>query len=355
LKKLFILFLLEIVISTHFPLHADTTILPDDPRIQYSGRIDFSDPRAPRFDWPGVSIQVNLKGDSLGFLLQDNQNRFDVWVDGKPQTVLIASPHQSLYRVDSLGPGEHRLQLTKRTESSLGPAVFQGLSLPTGVELLEPPTRATRRIEVIGDSWVCGYGNEAASVHCDDQSVYENANRGFGLVAARELKAEAHLVAYSGRGVVRNFADPQRSSAEPFPALYDRLLCAEPQSLWDFQSWVPDAVVIHLGTNDFSTTPTPDPIVFEQGCLALLTHLRALYPDASLFWFCATGWPNYYLWVEAAVKTKNDSGDKKVYCVGYPPVPQDQMGCDYHPNVKVHQKLATRLAQTLRQKLGWRE
>jgi hypothetical protein len=57
--------------------------------------------------------------------------------------------------------------------------------------------------------------------------------------------------------------------------------------------------------------------------------------------------------VEKAVTARNDAGDAKVYCVGYPPVPQDQMGCDFHPNVKVHQKLATLLARAIRQKLGW--
>ena len=334
--------------------HADTVISPSDSRIQYSGRVDFSNPAAPRFDWPGVSIQIRFNGPAIGFLLQDSQNRFDVWVDGKPQTVLAASAAKPLYLVDGLGPGEHRLQLTKRTEASWGITCFRGLSLSAGTELLAPPAKPTRRIEVIGDSWVCGYGNEAATVHCDDLNPYENANRSFALVTARELKAEAHLVAYSGRGVVRNYGDSQRQSAEPFPALYDRLLCAEPQSRWDFQSWIPDAVVIHLGTNDFSTDPHPDPKVFEQGCSDLLTHLRSLYPNASLFWYCATGWPNYYLSVENVVKAKNDAGDKKIYCVGYPPVPQDQMGCDFHPNVKVHQKLATRLTQALRQKLDWR-
>lgn len=333
--------------------HADHVILPDDPRIQYSGRVDFSNPQKPRFDWSGVSLQVLVKGPAVGFLLQDAQNRFDVWVDGKPLTVLSATLPQSLYRIDALGGGEHRIQLIKRTEASLGLTTFLGLDLPEGVELLEPAALPARKIEVIGDSWVCGYGNEAATVHCDDQAPYENANRSFAMVAARELKAEAHLVCYSGRGVVRNYGDLKRHSDEPFPLLLDRLLCAEPQSRWDYGQWQPDAVVIHLGTNDFSTLPHPDPQDFKDSSVALLTHLRSVYPQASLFWFSATGWPDYYQSVERAVRARNDAGDARVYCVGYPPVPQDQMGCDFHPNVKVHQKLATLLTRAIRQKLGW--
>ncbi|HET9870206.1 MAG TPA: GDSL-type esterase/lipase family protein, partial [bacterium] len=115
----------------------------------------------------------------------------------------------------------------------------------------------------------------------------------------------------------------------------------------------PDAVVVHLGTNDFSTEPHPDPEDFQRSSVALLAHLRAQYPQASLFWFAATGWPDYYPAVERAVAARHAAGDAKVYCVGYPPVPADQMGCDFHPNVKVHQKLATLLTRSLRQKLGW--
>jgi lysophospholipase L1-like esterase len=333
--------------------HADHIILPDDPRIQYSGRVDFSNPQRPRFDWSAVSIQIHFKGPAIAFLLEDAQNRFDVWVDGKPQTVLTATLTQSAYTIDSLGAGEHKLQLVRRTEASFGPTTFLGLSLPDGVELLAAPAPLARKIEVIGDSWVCGYGNESPTVHCDNQGPYENANRSFAMVAARELKAEAHLVCYSGRGVVRNYGDLKRHSDEPFPLLLDRLLCGEPQSHWDYSTWTPDVVVIHLGTNDFSTMTHPDAQDFQDSSVALLVHLRSLYPQASLFWFSATGWPDYYPSVEKAVTARNDAGDAKVYCVGYPPVPQDQMGCDFHPNVKVHQKLATLLARAIRQKLGW--
>lgn len=328
-------------------------IFPDDSRIQYSGRVDFSDPQKPRFDWSGVSIQIRLKGPSVAFVLKDVQNRFDVWVDGKPQTVLASRPEQTFYPLAGLGPGEHRLQLTKRTEASWGVTTFLGLSLSDGGELLPAPPRPARKIEFIGDSWVCGYGNEATNVHCDDLRPYENANRAFALVTARELKAEAHLVCYSGRGLVRNYGDPQCQSTEPFPHLLDRRLCAEPENRWDAAAWIPDAVVIHLGTNDFSTEPHPHFRDFAESGAALLARLRSSYPQASIFWFAPTDWPHCRQAVEAAVDARRRVGDERIHCVGYPPVPPSQMGCDYHPNVKVHQKLATRLTQALRQKLNW--
>ncbi|MGH7738667.1 MAG: SGNH/GDSL hydrolase family protein [bacterium] len=335
-------------------IHSNATqVFPDDPRIQYSGRIDFSNPRKPRFDWSGVSIQIRFKGPSIGFLLEDVQNRFDVWVDGKSQTVLVSNPGQTFYPIEGLDPGEHRLQLTKRTEASWGVTTFLGLSLSDGVELLPAPPRLERKIEFIGDSWICGYGNEASSVHYDDLRPYENANQTFALVTSRELKAEAHLVCYSGRGLVRNYGDPQRQSAEPFPRLLDRRLCAEPQNLWDAASWIPDAVVIHLGTNDFSTEPHPDFRDFVESGAALLARLRSSYPQTSIFWFAPTDWPHCRQAVEAAVETRHRAGDARIHCVGYPPVPSNQMGCDYHPNAQVHQKLATRLTQALRQKLSW--
>lgn len=330
-----------------------TLISPDNPRIQYSGRIDFSNPKAPRFDWPGVSLLVRFKGTSIGFLLEDGGNDYDVKLDGRPLKVWVTQADHNLYSLTGLSNKEHTVRVVKRTEALFGTILFKGLVLGEGGVLLKPPAKPRRKIEIIGDSFVCGYGDEAATLKCENLRPYENADKAFGAEVARDLNAEYVLVAYSGKGIVRNWGDKAKKSEDPFPPLYHRLLCHDPDSQWDFSQWIPDAVIIHLGQNDFSSEPKADRRDYVNGYLRFIREIRGKYPNAFIYCFATTGWPGYSPFVEEVVQKRREAGDGRVYFVGYPNVPADELGCDYHPQVKAQEKLAEILAPVLKGTLGW--
>jgi len=46
---------------------------------------------------------------------------------------------------------------------------------------------------------------------------------------------------WSGKGLVRNYADPLRYSLMPLPAYWNRTLANNPAPLWDFRQFIPDA------------------------------------------------------------------------------------------------------------------
>ncbi len=347
------LFFITFLIPLFSGAQGTPVILPDNPLIQYSGRIDFSDPKRPRFDWPGVSLSVRFKGRSLGFLLEDGGNDYDVKVDGQTAKVWVTQPDHDLYTLDGLSDGEHRVQVIKRTEALFGTAIFKGLVLGDGVVLLKPQPKPVRKIEVIGDSIVCGYGDEATTLKCDNLRPFENADKAFGAQTAYLLNAEYHLVAYSGKGIVRNWGDKNQRSSDPFPPLYLRVLCHDPQKGWDASQWIPDAVVIHLGNNDFSSEPKADVQNYIDGYRKLIQKVRAQYPKAAIFCFATTGWPGHGTYVENVVGICQKAGDPNVHFVGYPSIPEDQLGCDYHPQVKAHQKLGEILAPVIQKTLGW--
>jgi hypothetical protein len=75
------------------------------------------------------------------------------------------------------------------------------------------------------------------------------------------------LEAWSGKGLVRNAGDKNITSIDPFPIYYGRALANDPQSQWDFSKWIPDAVFINLGTNDYGSEPHPPQELFENGKL----------------------------------------------------------------------------------------
>ena len=209
MKKLFFVFLFIIAPITWAQ---ENTFPANNPLIQYSGRVDFSNPLAPRFDWPSISITAAFHGTSIGFLLNDTGNNYDVILDGKPVTVWATRANQPLYTLDNLSPGDHVAKVIKRTESLFGLAAFKGLVLSSGGTLLKAPDLPNRRIEIIGDSYLCGYGVESSDVHCDSLRPYENANKSFGALIAQDLQSEYHIEAYSGKGIVRNWGDKQSLS-----------------------------------------------------------------------------------------------------------------------------------------------
>lgn len=64
----------------------------------------------------------------------------------------------------------------------------------------------------------------------------------------------------------RNYDDVNTTSPDPLPSIYPRAIATSGTSAtWNFTAWVPDALVINLGTNDFSTTPNPDETTFTTG------------------------------------------------------------------------------------------
>jgi hypothetical protein len=54
----------------------------DHPSIQYVGRFDRTDPKAPAFDWPGVTIAAAFEGTSCSLRLRDSGNFYSVSIDG---------------------------------------------------------------------------------------------------------------------------------------------------------------------------------------------------------------------------------------------------------------------------------
>ncbi len=330
-------------------LRADGIIPADSPLIRYSGRVLTDKTHGAIFDWPGVSIEVSVKGTEAGFLINGDHNNLEVKADGRPVTTWVCGTSLAPYWVKGLSPGWHEIQIVKRTEGLFGAVLFKGLMLDAQGEARNPAPPPPRRIEIIGDSWVCGYGDEGTTFHCKKLRPYENADRAFGALAA-----EVHLTAYSGRGVVRNYGDHSASSKIPYGALFGRTLVQSPDYPWDFSQWVPDVVVIHLGLNDFSTKPHPTPAAFIEGYQRLIQKVRAAYPQAWILCFATTGWPYFSPLVQEASDSFNRWGDRKVLFVGYPSVPLSDLGCDYHPKVVAHQRLADILVPVIRRCLGWK-
>ncbi len=326
-----------------------TDIPADHAGIRYSGRMDFADPKRPRFDWPGTSIQARFTGSSVSVRLSGGDNDFNAYIDGAFKTRISLQAGKSVYEVATgLSAGEHTLLLTKRTEASYGIATFQGLVLGDGQGLAELPPRPAHRILFIGDSYTVGYGADATTTSCSPLRPWDNNDAAYGPVSAKALGAEYSIQAISGKGMVHNYGDGVALSQEPMPFYFDRTLAGSAQPAWSFPSWIPDVVVVALGTNDFSTSVKPSREQYVSAYKAFLQRLRGHFPSAPIV--CVTFASDSFQgpYVDALVKEVNAAGDAKVQWVGMPNFSGSELGCDWHPNVAAHKKFADVLVPVLR-------
>lgn len=345
------------------------------PQLSYTGRVDCGHTDGVGLAYPGSAVRVRFVGTDLQLRLRDHgtgtaqtTNYYDVVVDGGAPVLLQVSPAQELYALaEDLADGEHQIELFKRVEASPSGVPNAGAAEVLGFVLkgsaLLPPVLPERRLEFIGDSITCGYGNELATTTPDTApftSRNENAHLAYGAVTASTLGAQYLAVAYSGRGMSRNYGG---LAGKIMPELY---LSTRPDdataSAWNPAQYVPDAVVINLGTNDFSTTGV-DRAKFVANYTTFLETLRGYYPNAALVAALGPMLSDSYpageralssarADIQSAVDARTAAGDSNVHVIEFSPQ-SSPWGEDWHPTNATHAKMAAQLSTFLKEILGW--
>ncbi len=336
-------------------------------RVHFVGRFDFSDPAGPRFAWPGSAIEARFEGSRvllsmLDHAIPEKSNNYTVVLDkGAPKKIIANSSKREYLLAEGLGPGPHEITVFRNTEAFIGESQFLGFDFGPGGALL-PRAPKARRIEIIGDSISVGYGNEGKDKSCPFTPETENNYLAYGSIAARELDAEVTTIAWSGKGVSRNY---DGVAGPLLPELYRLTLPERAESAWKFDAPPPRAVVINLGSNDFSRK-APEKSRFVGAYGKHVSFVREKYPNAHIF--CAIGpmlsdeWPKEErllstarAYISSVVEAKRGAGDKRIHLIEFPTQNEerDGLGCDYHPSLATHRAMAARLASAIRAELGW--
>lgn len=335
----------------------DRMIVPaDHPSLIYQGRFDFSELPDVYFDWPGVSISLRFRGSFCAIALQDTTNYYQLIIDQKTDKTIPPCMEPNRILAQGLQDTIHTIQIYKRTEAMIGLAKFSGFYLNLGAEILPSLPRSERRLEFIGNSITCGYGNEGTSPDCSFTPQTENNYLAYPALLARTLGAEYHIVAYSGKGVVRNYNDTARLSPDPMPLFYHQSCFARPQSFWDFSRWIPQGVIINLGTNDYSTKPYPSKTDFTTAYMKLIATVRHHYPQAHIFCICGPLIAEPCLIYIRELVQNLASKDKTIHLIPVtePLVRPDDLGCDSHPNLQGQKKIAEAILPILKKYLNWK-
>jgi len=321
-----------------------------------AGRVAAAADGTAQLSWPGVYFEGRFTGTGVGVKLSDSNADWEVQVDGARVATLVL-PGSTTYWVQGLRDGTHTVRVVKRSESPWATSTFGGFVAAPGGQVLSAPAPRALQLELLGDSFTAGYGNESTSRDCSGDEVNRttNADRSFGALAARALGADYQLNAISGRGLVRNYAGSDVGTS--YRTYADRALLAVGGDVWQRPaSWTPEAVVVGLGINDFSTAVGADEpwtaaslrTEWVQAYRDLLTGLRAKNPTAWLVVsVAASGGSEQQTLGRQVVEAARAAGDTRVVLWDYSDAPLDLQGCHWHPSLADHRVLADRLVALL--------
>lgn len=328
----------------------------DSEQVRWVGRVDVAPEGEVRFDWSGTYADMVLCGSRLEMVASDSGlNYFNVIVDGQQHAIVKTEgkePHKVVLFEGA--EGTYHIRLQRRTEGFNGLTTLHSFEC-VGELCAEQNEPRGRHIEFIGDSLTAGYGTDSASGDEPYTAETQNCNLAYGCYVARYFDADYNLVAHSGQGLVRNYGDENTTSdytmLERYGLLFDE---ADKEQRYNFRrrTYIPDLVVIFLGTNDFSTKPWPSYEQFAEGYEELVEQVRAAHGKQVTI-LCVSSYlfdPTFdYVW-------RISEGDENLHFACILPeafARPSELGASEHPNRVGQQKMAMALIPYISTITGW--
>lgn len=333
-----------------------TTLTATDAPLRIVGRTAANTDGSVSFDWSGVYIDIRFSGGYLAIEASDTKcNYFNLTIDGVEQEKFTIAGDRSTIVLfdDPASAGDHLIRIQKATEAEQGRTTLYTVTTDGQFSAIQERIRRPH-IEFYGDSLTCGYGTESKSGSEPFLPETENCRYAYAALTATHFGADYNLISHSGRGLIRNYGDSLAVS-DPTTTMSGRALRTfdeDPASAWDFANspYRPDAIVITLGTNDFSTQPHPTPEAFREGYRALIERIRTAW-EAQLPVLCVVHSP----YAVACVKELCASVEQCAMAdISYGVYNRTtDLGASEHPNRYGQEKMAAIVIEEFAKLTGW--
>jgi aryl-phospho-beta-D-glucosidase BglC (GH1 family)/lysophospholipase L1-like esterase len=307
---------------------------------------------------PGSSVEFQFTGNSVSFGLknipfQGYYNYVSIELDGKYIGRFKVDNNEMkkfTYEISDKNLKVHTIKIVKATEAGMGEIYFDG----KGIDAIPFQVKPKKKIEFIGDSITCGFGNDESGLPCGQGQWFDqhNAYFAYGPIVARTLDADYLLSSVSGFGMYRNWNSEKREEnilPDVYPYLY--LRTSEPQPFGnDYQ---PDLVSICLGTNDLSDGDGKKERLpfnkskFISNYIEFIQNIYKKYPDTRLVLLnspMVSGEKNkLFLECLSSIKDffRNDKKHQPIEVFEFKEM--KPRGCGYHPSKEDDQIMANQL------------
>ena len=316
------------------------------------------------FSFTGKKAEITLQGDSTA-QGTNNWARVGIWVNGKRAVDEQIDQATKRYIVFESEIEETVIvRVVKLSEAAMSTVGIQQIAVDAEGGVRPTPAKK-HKIEIIGDSITCGYGIDDEHAEHSFSTATEDVTKAYSYQTVQALGADYSIVSYSGYGIISGYTDNDaKLLTHLVPDYYEKWAKSEgrpdgtldPLSVaWDFTQFVPDLVIINLGTNDDS---------YAQNNLERQTEFAMRYTEflktvrrrnANAMILCALGimGDRLYPFVEQAVGQYIEAtGDLKVTTLKFDvQQAEDGYAADYHPSQKTHRQAAAQLVRHIQKLL----
>ena len=202
----------------------------------------------------------------------------------------------------------------------------------------------------LGDSVTCSEAIDRVDGGKKDPSWW-NPRLSYGLLTAKALNAQAHLVCMGGRGLIRSWNG--KTDEHNLPDFYQFTIASDKDPIkWDHTRYDPDLIVSAIGTNDFSPG-IPDRETYVSTYVKLLQTLLTNHKHAQVVLIEGSilngdGKIALTEYLNEATKRVND---KRVHVAKSTYYPGDKT--DGHPTKEQHAAMAKDLTPQLKAIMKW--
>ena len=360
----------------HVIVNTETVDFPaDSSHVKALGRSMFFDDllimgyssTGAEFNIKAKRLDITIAGDANAKMTVDNGSaaRIAVFINGERKLdKMILSPSQTFTVFADVETVEGLVRVLKISEASSSLAAISKITTDKDGSI-SPSPASPLKIEFIGDSITCGYGVDDPDRNHHFKTSTEDNTKSYAYKTAVNLNADYSMVSVSGWGIISGYSgNGAKQAGSQLPRYYDRLAVSwtninglDPKVVrWDFTTFVPDVIVVNLGTNDASYTKGNSTKIdeYKTAYIEFLKDIRSKNPEA--FIICSLGIMGQDLCpaVEAVVNSYSKlTGDTKVSYLKFANQSMsDGIGADWHPSEKTHEKAATLLTSKIKSVIG---
>lgn len=349
--------------------------------ITWLGRTYYSETEALKyFYFTASGFEVAFFGTSIDIVIEatkaditSKQAYLVLFIDGEENplngTTYIMNTTQRTISVSGLEDGYHTIKLLKRSEASDSICALK--QIQTDGYFTTPPQQKSFSIQYIAASSSAGFGN-LGSLSDPKTTANSDGLRAYAYLTSYLLDANTSIFSASGWGVTRGWNTMgQINETQNIPNAFTHIAIDDTNTVfeegtWDFTDYIPDVIVVNLGTNDFNASGYTSMSTTEKEAMAsrfitdyvnFLVVLNNYYPNAKII--VAYGLMNEAstlgaITLEVINQANTTIGSTVVYefLMEAAGSNSNPYGCSYHPNIQTSMNVAEALAEFISQITG---